>query len=572
VVLRERGDRRAQIRTPITDGAYDKPWIYRAKDLVSWWSEPHVARTGGVEIGATPWVPRAKPIWLTEIGIPAVDKGANGPNVFPDPKSSESAYPPFSNGARDDLVQARGLEAILTRFDPALPGFASSANPVSAGDLRMVDPAHTFVWAWDARPFPAFPDCATVWADSANWETGHWINGRLEGVPLDRLVRAVLADYGVEAGAVPLDGFVDGYAIDRPLSARGALEPLARLFGFDPVATAEGLRWRGRGSRVVTAIAADDLVMAEREPGLRLVRAQETELPHQVELGFTDGENEYRRAAVGSRRLAGTSRREARTDVAVVTRRAEAQRLADVWLQDLWAARETAEFALSPRRLEIEPGDVVSLPVEAGPRLHRVVRIADGPVRRVTTRAVEPALFAAPVSTGTRPPRQPPPVAGQPFVAVLDLPASLSDPAGLQYVAAAADPWPGAVTIWRGDGAGFEPYRTLPVPALMGRTLNALPPGPLGRWDRAAHLDVELSSGAIPAIADEAALAGGNLFALQGPDGRWEILSAAGSALIGERTYRLTRMLRGLAGSEPKPHDRCRPARCWCGSIRPSCR
>jgi hypothetical protein len=181
-----------------------------------------------------------------------------------------------------------------------------------------------------------------------------------------------------------------------------------------------------------------------------------------------------------------------------------------------------------------------------------VVRIADGPMRRLTTRAVEPALFAAPVSTGSRPPRQPPPVAGRPFVVVLDLPGSLSEPAGLQYVAAAADPWPGAVTLWRGDGAGFEPYRTLPVPALMGRTLNALTPGPLGRWDRAAHLDVTLSSGAILAIADEAALAGGNLFALQGPDGRWEILSAAGSALVGEGTYRLTRLLRGLAGSEPE--------------------
>ncbi|MFL5116897.1 MAG: phage tail protein [Microvirga sp.] len=54
---------------------------------------------------------------------------------------------------------------------------------------------------------------------------------------------------------------------------------------------------------------------------LRLVRAQETELPREVEVGFSDGEAEYRRAAVASRRLAGASRREARADAAVVTRR-----------------------------------------------------------------------------------------------------------------------------------------------------------------------------------------------------------------------------------------------------------
>ncbi len=44
--------RRAQARTPITDGAYAKPWVHRAKDLWSWWREPHVERVGGVELGA----------------------------------------------------------------------------------------------------------------------------------------------------------------------------------------------------------------------------------------------------------------------------------------------------------------------------------------------------------------------------------------------------------------------------------------------------------------------------------------------------------------------------------------
>jgi hypothetical protein len=30
-------DRNAQIRTPITDGAYGKPWVFRYKDVKSWW-------------------------------------------------------------------------------------------------------------------------------------------------------------------------------------------------------------------------------------------------------------------------------------------------------------------------------------------------------------------------------------------------------------------------------------------------------------------------------------------------------------------------------------------------------
>nr|WP_230531853.1 hypothetical protein [Microvirga roseola] len=87
---------------------------------------------------------------------------------------------------------------------------------------------------------------------------------------------------------------------------------------------------------------------------------------------------------------------------------------------------------------------------------------------------------------------------------------------------------------------------------MIGRTLTILPPGPLRRWDPTTVLDVEISSGAVSSIEDEAALAGGNLFAVRGGDGRWEILSAARAEMIGERRYRLSRFLRGLAGSEPE--------------------
>jgi hypothetical protein len=80
------------------------------------------------------------------------------------------------------------------------------------------------------------------------------------------------------------------------------------------------------------------------------LRAGYGEAPADVPAPFTDGEAEYRRAAVASRKLAGGSRRETGVDVAAVTRRAEAQRLADIWLQELWAGRETAEFELTPCR------------------------------------------------------------------------------------------------------------------------------------------------------------------------------------------------------------------------------
>ncbi len=93
-----------------------------------------------------------KPVRFVEMGCPAVDKGANQPNAFYDPKSAESGLPHFSSGSRDDVVQRRAVEAFCAHWaDP-------SANPASveyAG--RMIPEDGVTLWAWDARPFPAFP-------------------------------------------------------------------------------------------------------------------------------------------------------------------------------------------------------------------------------------------------------------------------------------------------------------------------------------------------------------------------------------------------------------------------------
>jgi hypothetical protein len=172
-------DRDAQVRTAITDGA-GKPWVFRQKDIWAWWSNAHVDRADGTESGSpTAWLPQSKPIWFTELGCPAVDKGSNQPNVFFDPKSSESALPYYSNGGRDDLIQRRFLETHLKFWsDPA----NNPASSIYSG--AMLDTANIYLWCWDARPFPFFPAFANIWGDAANYNLGHWLNGRLGAVML----------------------------------------------------------------------------------------------------------------------------------------------------------------------------------------------------------------------------------------------------------------------------------------------------------------------------------------------------------------------------------------------------
>jgi hypothetical protein len=179
-------DRNAQIRTDITDGAYDKPWVFRLKDLPNWWSSQHYNRLAGIEQPApTGWLPQSKPIWFTEIGCPAVDKGANQPNVFVDANSSESAYPYFSSQVTDELIQRRYNHAILRFFDETDADFDETHNPRSSVyDGRMLDVARLYLYTWDARPFPQFPDLLTIWSDGVNWQFGHWLTGRIPVFPL----------------------------------------------------------------------------------------------------------------------------------------------------------------------------------------------------------------------------------------------------------------------------------------------------------------------------------------------------------------------------------------------------
>ena len=135
----------------------------------------YVNRVGGLKQGsATDWVPASKPIWFTELGCPAVDKGTNQPNVFHDPKSSESFLPYHSDGSRDDLIQHRYLQAVFAHWARVEN---NPLSPVYGGP--MVDMSRAHVWAWDARPWPDFPDRLETWIDGDNYQRGHWLNGRM---------------------------------------------------------------------------------------------------------------------------------------------------------------------------------------------------------------------------------------------------------------------------------------------------------------------------------------------------------------------------------------------------------
>ncbi|MEM8664338.1 MAG: glycoside hydrolase TIM-barrel-like domain-containing protein, partial [Pseudomonadota bacterium] len=242
-------DRDAQNRSdPISDGRYGKDWVFRYKDLAGWWSNLHYERVDGDEVAQpTVWVPGQKPVWFTEVGCPAVSFGANQPNVFYDPKSSESALPYYSNGRRDDAIQRAYLTAMIEAFDPAYSSDIDTFNPVSSVyGGRMVEPSGVHAWTWDARPWPAFPQQLDVWSDGTNWERGHWLNGRMGSASFGDLVGQLFQDWGYDrpdVSAVPV--VFDGVVVARATSLRSILEPLMEAASAVGADTGTGIRFVG---------------------------------------------------------------------------------------------------------------------------------------------------------------------------------------------------------------------------------------------------------------------------------------------------------------------------------------
>ncbi|MFD2237053.1 baseplate multidomain protein megatron [Aureimonas populi] len=536
-------DRRERRRTPITDGA-GKPWVYRAKDLRAWWANPHVERRGGVETGeASAWVPCSKPIWLTELGCPAIDKGANQPNVFVDPKSSESLTPHFSTGARDDHQQRRFLEAHLRHWE-------SEANPVSPlYGGRMVETGAIHLWTWDARPYPAFPERRDVWSDGSNWERGHWLTGRLGKAPLDRLVAAILRDHGIEDADVrAVDGEIGGYVLMGAGSVRGELEELMRLGGLHAVSRAGRLSFAAdRDAR--PPLALDVLAQEEDTPLMELRRTQESESAQEVILGFADPARAYQRGtASAALREAGRTRL-LQIDLPVTLHESEARRFARSMLMDGAGGRERAAFALPPGELAPEPGDVATLPGRPG--RWRIERIEDGAVRRIKARRLpDPALEARDDRGEAPPPVTPGPVLpSRPLVHLMDLPL-LGANGGGPRAAVFARPWMPYAVLASAAGDGFTLRGLAQAPAILGELAEALAPGPPGRLDRGNAILVDLAAGAAYSTSPEGLLSGRNAAAILSASGAWEVVQFETAQEVAPGRFRLEGLLRAQGGTD----------------------
>ena len=353
--------------------------MFRFKDIKNWWKNDHFDRPGAVEnTTKTAWVKESKPFWMMELGCPASDKAANQPNVFFDPKSSESQLPFFSNGNRDDLMQRRYITAFLRYWDESDDDFVEANNPQSSVYTgRMVDTERVFIYTWDARPYPAFPNLGDVWADGDNWEFGHWITGRVSDAPVGEAIGQIFTDYGfTDVDIDPIIGVLGGYVIERNMAPREAIQPLETAFFFDAVETGEKLAIRARlVAESLGSVDQDGVIdTGSTQPRITLTRAQETELPGRARINFFKADGDYKSTNVETLKLTGGSDRVSSVSLPAIATKAKMRAHVEMLLREQWRARERLAFTLPPTLLKAEPGDLITVGTGA-----REIQRADHP-------------------------------------------------------------------------------------------------------------------------------------------------------------------------------------------------
>ncbi|MCT7376058.1 baseplate multidomain protein megatron [Chelativorans salis] len=546
-------DRAARLRSSISDAAYGKDWVFRYKDLAGWWSNQHFNRVGGVEAAEpTAWVPQSKPFHFTEVGCAAVDKGTNQPNVFPDRKSSENTLPYFSNGGRSDLAQQRFLAAHYAHWEDG----GAAANPISAVyGGPMVDVSAISLWAWDARPFPAFPTYTDVWGDGENWAHGHWLNGRLSGVSVAALIEAILADHGLPAAdTARADGTVAGYVVTDPTTARAAIEPVATLFGISAQDGEEGLVFATEGAGAGEALLLDELVVEEERETVERVRTPDHTLPALVQLDFRNPLNDHQSATAAADYVGAKGNGTSFVSFPGVLSADEANGLVRDLLRRSWDGRERVAFSVPLTEQRLEVGSVFRLPdAPQGPE-YLATEIEDGLARLVRARRIV-RVAAAPATGAGIPERD---EAGEsfapsrPHAVFLDLPVRTSEdaPQDQLRLAARAKPWRSQAVLVSPEETGFALRSTLSLRAVIGTLVETLSGGAAeGRSDRAAAVTVRLYDGELQSLSRRQVLNGGNTAAVRSLAGGWEILQFDTAEEIALSVWRLTGLLRGQLGT-----------------------
>ena len=328
---------------------------YAWKNLRHWWENKHKNPDGKL----TKWVPKSKPIWFTEYGFPSVDSSTNQPNVFYDPTSSESKLPHLSSGTIDYKAQRQAI--IATEL------FWKNNDMVQ----------NKFLWCYDARPYPNWPDMRHIWSDYAAYQYGHWIQGKTSCSFLDAVIEELMTRCDLDSNKFKIkninDSF-DGMLIDQPMSAKDIIEVLKAAYSIELHESEGNLNFSSTSYDVVSNLKKEELIL-QKGKTYNIIRAYSKDFPKFLSINFINPNREYKISNQQAIYSASNGKNKSHLDLPLVLSEESAKQISQKVISDIWANLNIFEFAVSLKYLHLRHSDVISLEIDGRIRKLKIINV-----------------------------------------------------------------------------------------------------------------------------------------------------------------------------------------------------
>lgn len=520
---------------------------YAWKNIDWWWKNHHVNPDGE----QTEWIPESKKIWFTEYGFSSVDGTSNESNRFYDPESFDGGFPRFSEGRADYFVQRQALQVTEEKWK----------------NSDMIE--RKFVWCYDARPYPFYPNKMDVWSDGNLWKYGHWLNGKLGGMSVSDLVYGIFDDISMDWNIVKKTTIydnVEGIAINNRISTNDLLDILQRVYFFDYVEDDGGVSFLSKNTESLYEIKESDLILlrteGERKVYIETDVVANSELPERLELSFINKDFDYQLGNTYSERNSVETGKVDFKSIPAVLSEHKARQVAETSLYSEWLERMIYTFVLPIKYLHLEPTDVVTLKCDNLPLKLKVINISLDKNNNIRVSAVrhDSLIFKNRIeSDDVSENIKTIPVAGDTNLEIFELPAignkDLDKPKIYFAVNKQENDWKGCVVYDSANGGGsFNVINETRANSITGVCCNVLGEGNPYYFDYEneviVYFDDRINMENVNNVTESDLFSGANI-ALIGK----EIIQFKEINLQEDGTYRLKGLLRGLFGTEKEIVD-----------------
>ena len=318
---------------------------YAWKNIKWWWENYHVNPDGKT----TEWIPKSKKIWFTEYGFASVDGTTNEPNRFYDPNCMDGGFPRFSDGQIDYFAQRRAIQATEEVW----------------ANSSMVE--RKFLWAWDARPYPYFPNKLNLWADGNLWYYGHWINGKLGGLIFSNMIKNLFEDAEISTdylGGVDIYDNIDGIVLNNRMTVNEVLSILQKIFFFDYYEKDGKLYIFSKKTESSLRIFDDELIELEKDVFFKTDIIGNDELPYKIDVSYINKDFNYQISSTYAERSSVNTKKKENESLPVVISSSKAKQIAEKLLYSNWLERNIYHFKLPPKYIYLNAGDVITLNIK----------------------------------------------------------------------------------------------------------------------------------------------------------------------------------------------------------------